>query len=587
MGRIPDEIIQQVRDQSDVVEVVGRTVSLKRAGRNYTGLCPFHDEKTPSFNVNPERGSFYCFGCQEGGDLFSFLMKAENLTFVEALRSLAGEAGIEIPTTSGGEGPGLEPLFAANALLAERYAQTLRAPAGGPGVAYLEGRGLDEATRSEFEIGFVPDRWDFAVAALREARIDVDVGERAGLVAPRKSGGHYDLLRGRVIFPIQDARGRVVAFGGRAVSKGQEPKYLNTPESPVFRKREAFYGFPHALEAMRRRDRAVVVEGYFDRIALHRAGVPEAVATCGTSLTHEHAKNLRRRSRNVVLLFDGDAAGLRAMSRALEVLLPEGMRVRVAPLPAGDDPDSFLLREGAEALRELVDVAEPALDFAIRRALGEGCETPWQKADAVAELAPLLARLPSSVERGAYCRQLALAAGTEARHVAEAVRAAGRGQDAREALPVQARRKGPEERNLAQLVRALIEHPSLAEEVEISEFRQLVAQGPLTELALAIVGAAQQGSLQPAALAEDLSPEASRFLHEFSVQQQISEFDSASRTLHDTLSWLRKQRSRERQRELTSSLRNPGVDAESVLREKQAIVSKETVPTSTPPTLSV
>jgi len=575
VGRIPDEIIQQIRDQSDVVEVVGRTVSLKRAGRNYTGLCPFHDEKTPSFNVNPERGSFYCFGCQEGGDLFSFLMKAENLTFVEAVRSLAGEAGIEIPATSGGEGPGLEPLFAANALLAERYVQVLQAPEGGSGIAYLEARGLDEETWSGFGIGFAPDRWDFAVTALREAGIAAEVGERAGLVAPRKSGGHYDLLRGRVIFPIQDVRGRVVAFGGRALSKGQEPKYLNTPESPVFRKREAFYGFPHALEAVRRRDRAVVVEGYFDRIALHRAGVQEAVATCGTSLTLEHAKNLRRRSRNVVLLFDGDAAGLRAVTRALEVLLPQGLRVRTALLPAGDDPDTFLRREGVEALREVVDSAEPALDFAIRRALGEGCETPWQKADAVAELAPLLARLPSSVERSDYCRQLALAAGTEARHVEEAVRAAGRGQDAREALPVQVRRKGPEERNLAQFVRALIEHPSLAEDLEISELRELVSQGPLTELALAIVAAVQQGSLRPEALAEEVSSEARRLLHEFSVQEQSSELENASRTLHDTLIWLRKQRRRERQRALTSSLRDSRVDAESVFKEKQAIVSDD------------
>ena len=587
MGRIPDEIIQRIRDQSDVVEVVGRTVSLKRAGRNFTGLCPFHDEKTPSFNVNPERGSFYCFGCQEGGDVFSFLMQAENLTFVEAVRSLAGEAGIEIPATSGGEGPGLEPLFAANALLADHYVQSLRAPEGAPATAYLEDRGLDAETCREFGIGFAPDLWDFAVKALREAGIDSEVGERAGLVAPRKSGGHYDLLRGRVIFPIQDVRGRVVAFGGRALAKGQEPKYLNTPESPVFRKREAFYGFPHALEAIRRSDRVVVVEGYFDRIALHRAGIPEAVATCGTSLTREHAVNLRRRSQNVVLLFDGDAAGIRAVTRALEVLLPQGLRVSVVPLPAGDDPDSFLLREGGEALQALVKSAEPALDFAIREALGEGCETPWQKADAVAELAPLLARMPSSVERGEYCRRLALAADTEARHVEEAVRAANRGQDAREALPVEERRTGPEERNLAQLVRALIEHPSLAEELEIAELRQLVANGPLTELAFAIVAAVQQGPLRPEVLAEELSPDARRLLHEFSVQEQTSEFQNASRTLRDTLRWLRKQRRRERQRELTAQLRDPDVDAKSVLIEKQSIVSDEVSESSAPPRLTV
>ena len=229
-----------------------------------------------------------------------------------------------------------------------------------------------------------------------------------------------------------------------------------------------------------------------------------------------------------------------------------------------------------------MDAAEPALDFAIRQTLGEGCETPWQKADAVAEIAPLLARLPSSVERGDYCRRLALFAGTEARHVEEAVRAASRGQDARDAVPVQARRNGPEERNLAQLVRAMIEHPSLVEQLEISEFRQLVAQGPLTELALAVVAAAQEGPLRPASLAEDLSPEARAYLHEFSVQEQTSQFENASQTLRDTLNWLRKQRRREQQRELTASLRDPGVDAVSVLREKQKLVSKQ-ASTSSPP----
>ncbi|MGE4650078.1 MAG: DNA primase [Myxococcota bacterium] len=582
MGRIPDEIIEKVRDHTDLVELVGRNVSLKRAGRSYTGLCPFHDEKTPSFNVNPERRSFYCFGCQEGGDLFAFVMKTESLTFAEAVRSLAREAGIEIPVTAGGESASLEPLYAANAKLAERYAEMLGASQGTPGSEYLEGRGLGDEVRTEFGIGFAPDRWDFAVTALREAQIGAEVGERAGLLAPRKSGGHYDLLRGRVIFPIQDVRGRVVGFGGRAVSEGQEPKYLNTPESPVFRKRESFYGFPHALESIRRRDRAVVVEGYFDRIALHQAGVEEALATCGTALTREHAKNLRRRTRNVVLLFDGDAAGLRAVTRALEALLPEGLRVQMVHLPAGDDPDSFLQREGGKALRELVDSAEPALDFAMRQTMSEGCETPWQKADAVAEIAPLLARLPSSVERGDYCRQLALYAGTEARHVEEAVRAASRGKDARDAVPVQARQNGPEERNLAQLVRAMIEHPSLAEQLEISEFRQLVTQGPLTELALAVVTAAQDGPLLPASLADDLSPEARAYLHEFAVQEQTSELENASQTLHDTLNWLRKHRRRAQQRELTARLRDPGVDAVSVLREKQELVSKP-ASTSSPP----
>jgi DNA primase len=372
LGRIPDEIIQNVRDRVDVVELVGRTVALKRAGRSYKGLCPFHDEKTPSFNVNPDRQSFYCFGCHEGGDVFSFLMKTESLTFAEAVRSLAHDCGIAVPESGAAAGEGLaERIHAANAALLERYRDDLAKP-GNPGAAYLEARGVDADTARRFKIGFAPDAWDTAVSALRAARIPVEVGERAGLVAPRESGGHYDRLRGRVVFPIEDARGRVLGFGGRAIAAGQEPKYLNTPESPVFRKREAMYGLPVALEPIRRSGRVVVVEGYFDQIALCRAGVGEALATCGTALTPDHARGLRRRTQTVVLLFDGDAAGERAMLRALEVLLPAGLRVHAAMLPEGDDPDSLLLREGGDALRALVDAAPAALDVALARAVAAG-----------------------------------------------------------------------------------------------------------------------------------------------------------------------------------------------------------------------
>ncbi|HEY5656674.1 MAG TPA: DNA primase, partial [Myxococcota bacterium] len=415
MSRIPDEIIQQVRDHSDVVELVGRTVTLRRAGRSYKGLCPFHDEKTPSFNVNPDRQSYYCFGCQEGGDIFSFLMKVEGLSFGEAVRTLARECGIEVPSEAGeSRGDGL---YEANALLAERYAAELKRGAN-PGAAYLERRGLDAATIERFGIGYAPEGWDFAVRALRAKKIPAEIGERAGLLAQRASGGHYDRLRGRVVFPIQDRRGRVIGFGGRALAADQEPKYLNTPESPIFRKREALYGLPLALEPVRRADRVVVVEGYFDCIALHRAGIEEAVATCGTALTEDHARNLYRRTRNVVMLFDGDEAGQRAMVRALEVLLPAGLRARAALLPPGEDPDSFLAGQGADALRALVDGAPSAVDVVIDRAASQDTSTPWGKADAVAAVAPLLARIPSAVERHEYCNRLALAVGTEARHAA-------------------------------------------------------------------------------------------------------------------------------------------------------------------------
>jgi DNA primase len=579
LGRIPDEIIQKVRDHVDVVELVGRSVSLKRAGRSYKGLCPFHDEKTPSFNVNPDRQSFYCFGCHEGGDAFAFLMKSENLTFIEAVRSLAKDCGIEVPE-SGGRGPGSglsEKLYETNAAMLALYQRELEKP-GCPGAAYLRERGFDAELCRRFKIGFAPEAWDTAVSELRRLSIPAEIGEKAGLLARRQSGGHYDRLRGRVIFPIEDVRGRVIGFGGRAIAKEQEPKYLNTPETPVFHKREALYGFPAANEPIRRSGRAIVVEGYFDQIALCRAGLGEALATCGTSLTPDHARGLRRRTQSVVLLFDGDAAGERAMLRAMEVLLPSGLRVRAAMLPAGQDPDDLLESAGADALRRLVDEAPAALDVAIERAVAAGIDTPWAKADAVANVAPLLALVGSAIERSEYCARLALAVGTAARHVEAAVAAAVRGEDARDAVPVAVRRGGPEERNLRQLARSLVEHPALGARVPADELDVLVGSGPLRELIGVLVEAAgEDRAVDLEELAMRLPDEARGLLHELAIDSAVLEEEAAARTVDDTLRWLREQQLRRREKEITARLRNPSMgedEKRALLEERQHLLAQ-------------
>ena len=575
MGRIPDEIIQQVRDRVDVVELVGRSVSLKRAGRSYKGLCPFHGEKTPSFNVNPDRGSYYCFGCQEGGDLFSFVMKVENLTFSEAVRSLARDCGIEIPET-GGERSGVsEAIFAANDLAQATYREAFAAQ-GNPAAAYLAKRGLAAEEARRFEIGFAPDAWDTVARALASAGVDVRVGEKAGLLAARPHGdGHYDRLRGRLTFPIRDARGRVIGFGGRALADGQEPKYLNTPESPVFRKREAFYGTSDALAAIRRADRAVVVEGYFDRIALARAGMDEALATCGTSLGEGHARNLRRRTRNVVLLFDGDEAGQRAMERSLEVLLPAGLRVHAALLPPGLDPDDLLAREGPEALRAVVDDAPAALDFVIDRAVARGCASPADKADAVAAVAPFLAAIPSGVERSAYAQRLAFSVGTEVRHVEAAVRAATRGEDARDAVPIPPRQRGAHERKIRLLARSLFDHPRLAARFPRDEVHELVPAGPLRELIAALLEAAgEDRAVHLEELAERLGDDEARLLRQLAVADDVLEEGAAAQTIDDTLRWLRKEQLSVRLNDLTRRLRDPGADVEAILEEKERLAKQ-------------
>lgn len=572
MGRIPEETIQAIRDRVDVVDLVGRYVGLKKAGRTWKGLCPFHHEKTPSFVVTPERGTFHCFGCGEGGNVFAFLMRHDNLTFPEAVRSLAAELGIEVPERGGEGGARLEPLYRANAAAQALYREALHSDAGRDARAYLARRGLDRALAERFGIGFAPDRWDALTGVLQREKIPAEEAERAGLVKRRDRGGHYDLLRGRLTFPIQDVRGRVIGFGGRALAEGQEPKYLNTPESPVFRKRESLYGFPSSLEPMRRADRAVVVEGYFDLIALHRAGIGEAVATCGTALTEEHARNLRRRARHVVLLFDGDEAGERAMLRALEVLLPHGLRVRAAALPPGQDPDDLVAAEGAEALARLVDAAPPALERAIRRAAAGSADTPWARADAVSGVVPLLAALPDPVERGEWSRRLAMAVGTDAADVEAAVRRSVRagGAEAEEPPPAPPRRLGRADAHYARALRVLVEHPALASGEPPERLRDLAPDATWAELTDLLVEALARDPERAApALVEGLEGEARQRFSALLADDfgELADAGLARRMLDDTLASLARRHEREVRAELRRRLAAGEGDPRDVLAE--------------------
>ncbi|MEN8159740.1 MAG: DNA primase [Myxococcota bacterium] len=578
MGRIPDDTLQAVRDRVDIVDLVGRHVGLKKAGRSFKGLCPFHHEKTPSFVVTPERGTWHCFGCGEGGNAFAFLMRHENLTFPEAVRSLAAELGIEIPETSSGERGVLEGVLRANALAHEYYQRALSGDEGRGAREYLAERGLGEDEARRFGVGFAPDRWEGVAEVLRRARIPGALGERAGLVRARSSGGHYDMLRGRVVFPIQDARGRVIGFGGRAMAPDQEPKYLNTPESPAFRKREAFYGLPAALEPMRSRDRAVVVEGYFDQIALARAGMGEAIATCGTALSAEHAKGLSRRTRNVVLLFDGDEAGQRAMLRALEAMLPVGLRVRAAALPGGVDPDDFLRRDGAEALARLVDEAPPALEIAIARAAAAGCRTPWERSDAVAAVAPLLALVADPVERGEFGRRLALAVGADPEDVVAALRRERKGGEP-EPAPAAPRRTTDEERHFATLLRLLLEHPAELLPVDESALLAVAPDAEWGSLASSIL-AASPGALD--ALLDALEGEPRLRLSELAnaPRPDLELAERAPRIFRDELGWLMKRRDAQERSAVKARIAGGDPDA---LQELQRRLERRAAARSVPP----
>jgi DNA primase len=583
MGRIPEGTIQDIRSRVDIVGLVGRYVELKRAGRNFKGLCPFHSEKTPSFNVSPDRQIFHCFGCSEGGDVIGFLCKHDGLSFPEAVRTLAAECGVEIEESargSTGERGLAEQLYAANEVAQRVYRDALTAEPNQAARDYLKARGLGSDLIDRFGIGFAPDRWDAVVRALEGDGIPGSIGERAGLLASKKSGGHYDRLRGRVTFPIHDVRGRIVGFGGRALQDTQEPKYLNTPETPVFRKRETLYGFPDALGGLRSSGRALVCEGYFDRIALARSGLGEALATCGTALTREHGVQLRRRTAQVVLLFDGDDAGNRAVERSLEVLLPAGLRVKVAALPGGEDPDSFLARRGEDELRELVDASRDAFDFVIQRAVDTGCATPAQKADVVNRIVPLVALVPDPVERVECARRLANWAATDESAVQGAVRTAvQRGT----APPVEPSRLPPsraagEERHFHELAVLLFREPMLASRFPRHRLESLLPEGSWKAVVGALLDAAESRPSERSegidlfSVEQQLDGDARARLREVAVDDELFRSATEPELAIDALvGRLGKRRIDARQRELTRKMADPAADHDAILQEKNRL----------------
>jgi len=365
MARFGQDKIEEVRARADIVEVVGAQVRLKRAGRNFVGLCPFHNEKTPSFSVNAERGFFHCFGCGAGGTVFDFVMRVEGLTFPEALQSLARRYGITLPERTDGGGPSSgerEALALANATAAEFYAHVLwNTPEGTTAREYLKSREITVETARTFALGFAPARPANLAASLGKRGL-IDAAAKLGLVKRDEAGAVYDMFRARLMFPIRDAQGRVIAFGGRVLDD-RLPKYINSSESPIYSKARALYGVYEARPAIQKADRAILVEGYIDAIALWQVGFKETVASLGTSLTVEQLRLLSRYTRNVVACFDGDAAGRNASLRALEVFLQAGLLGRGAFIPGGYDPDTFVRERGAQGFAELLESASLLVDF--------------------------------------------------------------------------------------------------------------------------------------------------------------------------------------------------------------------------------
>jgi DNA primase len=408
--RFPQDFIEDLKRQADIVRVVSDYVTLKKKGANWMACCPFHQEKTPSFSVSPSKGIFYCFGCGQKGGVFNFVMEVERVSFPEAIRIVAGKAGVALPELVEDKRfearrQEADEVIQLNAWALEFWEGHLQEGDEEARAAreYVEGRGISDETRAVFRLGYAPNSWDALGNYLKSRGASIGQIERSGLVVKKDAGGFYDRFRGRLIFPVLDAQGRPVAFGARAMRPGDEPKYLNSPETAAYTKGRHLFGLNASRDEIRKKKFAILVEGYLDLIVPFQAGVRNVAASLGTALTGEQAKLLARFARKVVVNYDGDRAGVSAAKRAIEVLLAEDFEIKVLVLPDGADPDEFVRAQGAEEYNRRRGQSIPHIQFVLEQALRErNLRAPAQKAEAVEEVLPFVRAVRHPIQRREY-----------------------------------------------------------------------------------------------------------------------------------------------------------------------------------------
>jgi len=469
MGFLSEEKVSEIRDRSSILEVVSDYVTLKKAGKNYRGLCPFHAEKTPSFMVNEEKQIFHCFGCGEGGDAFTFLMKVGHFSFPQAVEELAKRYGVALPSRELSppqkkEMAQREALFQINQIAADYFHDLLtQRREGEEGRAYLSQRGISREIIAEHRLGVSTDRWNGLAQHLQEKKVSLELAGRLGLIFPKKMGGWYDAFRGRVLFPIFDLHQRIVGFGGRVIREGQ-PKYLNSPESSIYHKGEVLYGLSVAKRYAPEKDCVIIVEGYFDLLTLHQYGLKHSVATLGTALTPQHIRTLKRYTRNLITVFDADPAGVQATLRSLPLFLEEEVTGKTVVLPKGEDPDGFLRKGNLEDFEKGVERAVSLVDFFFDRLMKtHDVKSVDGKVKIAKEGAALLGKIPDKIRRDFYARALAERLDVKESFLYEIVRAPSKGL-----IPSNAGAdsgKAPPERRFPKseemVIRLMVQHPEI------------------------------------------------------------------------------------------------------------------------------
>jgi DNA primase len=411
---IPDNIIDEIRDRTDIVAVISEHVVLKKAGKNFKGLCPFHSEKTPSFSVSPEKRIYHCFGCGAGGNVYKFLMEIQSISFPDVIKLLAERTGIPLPNNSSGhsQDPKQKEREALRKLneSATRYFQSLlKNPEGGLSARnYLSSRHFDSEILEKYRIGWSTPTWRGLLNHVQQnSSVTQERLVQSGLVIQKEDGSTvYDRFRGRVLFPIKDLHGNIIGFGGRAIAEGDNPKYLNSPETILYQKGETLFGIDQAKQAIRRENQAILVEGYFDQMRAVQHGIEHVVATCGTALTAKQAGILRNHAETAILVFDSDPAGRSATEKGFDILLEHGLNVKVVVLPDGQDPDSFIHEQGAEIFLEKIRNAKPFIESYIDALIQETPgKAPADRVKMANKILPLLAKIKNNVERTAWLEE--------------------------------------------------------------------------------------------------------------------------------------------------------------------------------------
>ncbi len=558
---------ERLREQVDIVRVVGEYVRLRRAGQRYSGLCPFHNEKTPSFSVSPEHQYFRCFGCDAKGDVFKFVMMIEGLTFFEALKKLADQNGIALPKqsfASDDETRLKAALYEMHEIAAEHFRSNLAGPNGAAVRAYLAKRGVDPAVVEQFSLGLADGSGRTLLRILEKRGIKPEYLEESGLVGKRDDGSLYDRFRNRLMFPIQNESGKAIAFGGRALDPDDKAKYLNSPETKIYRKSNVLYNLHRAKESAMRLDRIVLVEGYMDVIGAWQAGVNEVVASCGTALTSEQIRAMKRHSLNLHLNFDPDAAGNKASERSIKLLLDENMKVRVVELEGGLDPDEYCQQYGAEAYRERIVKAKAYFYWLADRARARfNMREPQGRIDAFQSLVPAIQELSDKLARDSYANDLASYLAVEPGLVREHFRKLAVDRVERAPAPRVDPSKATDRILLPLLVNDSDARAQLADHLrDLPALRQL-STGPIFEALLAMHDASEKVSFNT--LHERLAPQ-----HQESLAMIVLDSGAAGLTLEDGMACI--EALRRAHREITArELKNRIKTAEREGRIEEAI----------------